>query len=131
MIDCKTYHRLNPDQEFGVTPISKSSTLEREENRFDNDDSPKISRPKLTEDELLMASGLVRGFAFGEKRWLDFYVERLSPIRWNEKCFDQLVLADSSKKIVRALVSDHLLASDTFDDIVEGKGKGLVLALHG
>lgn len=133
MIDCNTHHRFNPDMSFGTTPLGGKTDGElREELRFESEaNDHKKLRPSLNEDQLLLASGLVRGFSFAEKKWLDFFVEQLSPIEWNEKCFDQLVLADSHKNIVRALVSDHVQASSTFDDIVEGKGKGLVMVLHG
>ena len=46
-------------------------------------------------------------------------------------CFDQLVLDPATKKTVQALVSSHTRDRETFDDIVKGKGQGLVCVLHG
>jgi DNA polymerase III delta prime subunit len=58
-------------------------------------------------------------------------VDNLSPIDWNEQCFDQLVLQEQQKKLVQALVTEHISNKSGFDDIIKGKGKGLVLVLHG
>jgi hypothetical protein len=107
----------------------------------------------LTEEQCTFASPIAYGFSFTEKRWLEFLVPRLRPIDWNPDCFKQLVLPSAQKDLVQALVSQHLLqelaprADDddladqqaeeakedaaAFDDIVKGKGRGLVLVLHG
>ena len=86
----------------------------------------------FTDEELLIASPVVLGFAFSEKLWLEFTISGISDIVWNEGAFDSLVLPDNQKKIVKALVSSHAFhASQNIDDIIAGKGKGLVAVLHG
>lgn len=74
---------------------------------------------------------MVRGFSFTEKRWFDFFIDNLTPPDWNANCFDQLVLPKSQKELVRALVATHVQQNLGFDDIVKGKGKGLIMVLHG
>ncbi|KAI9816257.1 MAG: hypothetical protein M1827_001858 [Pycnora praestabilis] len=87
---------------------------------------------EFTEDELLIASPVVLGFAFSEKLWLEFTVSGVSEIEWNEGAFDSLVLPDNQKSIVKALVESHKFsAAQTIDDVIQGKGKGLVAVLHG
>ncbi|OMP82174.1 ATPase family AAA domain-containing protein 3B [Diplodia seriata] len=96
----------------------------------DND----ASKPKheFTEEELLIASPVVLGFAFSEKRWMEFSLSGVRDIEWNEGAFESLVLRQDQKSIVKALVSSHKFhAAQTIDDVVQGKGKGLVFVLHG
>ncbi|KAL8957914.1 MAG: hypothetical protein Q9193_004926 [Seirophora villosa] len=86
----------------------------------------------FTEEELLIASPVVLGFAFSEKLWLEFTVSGINEIEWNEGAFDSLVLPDSQKSIVKALVESHTFsASRNIDDVIQGKGRGLVAVLHG
>ena len=86
----------------------------------------------FSNEELLIASPVVLGFAFSEKLWLEFTVSGISDIVWNEGAFDSLVLPDNQKSIVKALVSSHAFhPSRNIDDIITGKGKGLVAVLHG
>ena len=86
----------------------------------------------FSDEELLIASPVVLGFAFSEKLWLEFTVSGISDIVWNEGAFDSLVLPDNQKSIVKALVSSHAFhPTRSIDDIISGKGKGLVAVLHG
>lgn len=87
---------------------------------------------EFTEEELLIASPVVLGFAFSEKLWLEFSISGISDIDWNEDAFDSLVLPDNQKSIVKALVESHTFcAAQNIDDVIQGKGKGLVAVLHG
>ena len=46
--------------------------------------------------------------------------------------FKRLVLPEDSKNLILALVSSHLGAEERrFNDIIKGKGRGLVMVLHG
>ncbi|KAK7046702.1 AAA family ATPase [Favolaschia claudopus] len=86
----------------------------------------------LTEEETLLTTNILRGFSFTEKQWFQLFIENYSDIVWNEASFDRLVLPDASKSLIRALVSSHLrVEDDKFDDIIKGKGRGLVTVLHG
>lgn len=87
---------------------------------------------EFSEEELLIASPVVLGFAFSEKLWLEFTVSGINDIDWNEGAFDSLVLPDNQKSIVKALVESHTFqASRNIDDVIQGKGRGLVAVLHG
>nr|POE94388.1 hypothetical protein CFP56_16628 [Quercus suber] len=90
------------------------------------------SNQNFTADELLLTSSVVLGFAFSEKLWLEFTIAGLKEIEWNEHAFDSLVLPPNQKEIVRALVESHKFsAAKTIDDVIQGKGRGLVSVLHG
>lgn len=119
MIDCKTYHRLDANDMIWLTAFGK-----------DHEDG------KLTDEDFLITNAVVRGYSMTAKKFLEFTLDNLTPIEWNAKCFEELVLDASTKKIVQALVSNHSQrklepSEDGFDDIVKGKGQGLVCVLHG
>ncbi|ETN37790.1 uncharacterized protein HMPREF1541_07413 [Cyphellophora europaea CBS 101466] len=86
----------------------------------------------FTEEELLIASPVVLGFAFSEKLWLEFTVSGISEVVFNVDAFDSLVLPEGQKSIVKALVSSHAFhPTKSIDDIISGKGRGLCCVLHG
>ncbi|PGG97394.1 hypothetical protein GX51_07364 [Blastomyces parvus] len=87
---------------------------------------------EFSDEELLIASPVVLGFAFSEKLWLEFTVSGINEIEWNSGAFDSLVLPENQKSIVKALVESHTFhAAENIDDVIQGKGKGLVAVLHG
>ena len=57
--------------------------------------------PTFTDEEYLIASPVVLGFAFAEKLWLEFTVSGVKDITWNEGAYDSLVLEDNTKAIVK------------------------------
>ena len=92
----------------------------------------KTSTHEFAEEELLIASPVVLGFAFSEKLWLEFTVSGITDVVYNDQAFESLVLPESHKSIVKALVSSHAFqAHRNIDDIISGKGRGLVAVLHG
>ncbi|KAG6038804.1 hypothetical protein E4U41_003639 [Claviceps citrina] len=86
----------------------------------------------FTDEEYLLASPIVLGFSFSEKQWLEFSVSKIREIKWNEDAWESLVLPPETKDLIKALVKSrkHNLAQ-TIDDVIQGKGKGLVSVLHG
>lgn len=51
-------------------------------------------------------------------------------MEFSANAFDRLVLAPSKKDLILAIVEQEGNL-DEFDDIVKGKGKGLIFLLHG
>ena len=87
---------------------------------------------EFTEEELLIASPVVLGFSFTEKAWLEFSISGVHDIDWDDGAFESLVLPPNHKSIVKAQVCSHKFhAAQTIDDVIQGKGKGLVFVLHG
>ncbi|KAK3389467.1 cation channel-like protein [Podospora didyma] len=88
--------------------------------------------PEFTDEEYLIASPVVLGFAFAEKLWLEFTISGVKEIQWNEGAYESLVLEPKTKDIVKVLVESHKYhAAESIDDVIQGKGKGLVAVLHG
>jgi SpoVK/Ycf46/Vps4 family AAA+-type ATPase len=117
---------------FLQVPVDEEGHEVRPENleKIASDSDPE--RRSFTEEELLIASPVVLGFAFQEKTWLEFSLSAVTDIEWNDEAYTSLVLAEEKKQVVKALVSAHKFhGSKTIDDVVQGKGKGLVFVLHG
>ncbi|THY43712.1 P-loop containing nucleoside triphosphate hydrolase protein [Aureobasidium pullulans] len=150
VVDCATHHRLNPELAKSVYDFDdeKITVDDSDDERYDSDDlydsdddsqardtelvpSKKQVFKPLTDEQCLLASALVHGFSFTHKKWIDMFVDELSPVKWNEDCFDQLVLERRQKKLVQALVTEHISDKNDFDDIIKNKGKGLIMVLHG
>jgi DNA polymerase III delta prime subunit len=113
-------HQSTIDAETGPNPETKLDVSETTRARV------------FTEEELLIASPVVLGFAFSEKEWLEFSLLGIEAINWNNEAFDSLVLPDAIKQNLKGLVSSHRFnAAKTIDDVIQGKGKGLNVVLHG
>ncbi|KAI0329766.1 P-loop containing nucleoside triphosphate hydrolase protein [Cubamyces sp. BRFM 1775] len=85
---------------------------------------------ELNDQDLLLASPILYGYSLTDKIWLEFNVQHVQPIVWNEEAFTNLVLADDRKHLLRSLVDAHS-ADLGFDDFVQGKGQGLIINLFG
>jgi hypothetical protein len=123
-------------QEIVVEKLGEipSKAVEDKETDFNNTpvEEDKNALPVFTDEEYLIASPVVLGFAFAEKLWLEFTVSGVKDIVWNEGAYESLVLEENTKDIVKALVESHKYhPAESIDDVIQGKGKGLVAVLHG
>ncbi|KAF4456409.1 hypothetical protein F53441_1479 [Fusarium austroafricanum] len=60
-----------------------------------------------------------------------FDVELIQDISWNSTAFDQLVLPHDYKRIIHAFAGAQLSGLDNFDDVIKGKGRGMIMLLSG
>ncbi|KAK3069626.1 hypothetical protein LTR53_011892 [Teratosphaeriaceae sp. CCFEE 6253] len=141
VVDTKTSHRLNANYSFTVNAFKSHEDKQAKRRNIHadlyNDDAnaetldlipeETLELDPLTDAQCLLANAMVRGFSFAEKRWFDFFVDRLGPAAWDAECFNKLVLPPAQKGLVQALVATHTKQSVAFDDIVKGKGKGLIV----
>lgn len=58
-------------------------------------------------------------------------VDRISDVTWNKTAFSQLVAPDETKELIQAVVTAHGQKTSIAPDIIEGKGQGLLILLHG
>jgi pantothenate kinase-related protein Tda10 len=72
----------------------------------------------------------VYGFSLGRKEWCKFYIDQIHEVEWNKNLFNSLVVGDSQKLLLQALVTSHTF-TDKARDQAQQKGKGLVILLHG
>ncbi|RAH47338.1 ATP-binding protein, partial [Aspergillus brunneoviolaceus CBS 621.78] len=112
----------------------------------------RASDDALSDDDFVIMSYRVFGFSLRSRKWEKLDLTHLSYIRGirveskgedqgkpqvRETAFDQLVLEEGHKKMLLSLVAQHYrdkespTAANEQVDIVRGKGKGLIILLHG
>ncbi|KAF1935029.1 P-loop containing nucleoside triphosphate hydrolase protein [Clathrospora elynae] len=85
----------------------------------------------LTTEQKLICSPLLRGYSLKNKLWLNFFVNCVKDIEWQTDAFDRLVLPKNQKELILGFTESQRKFRDTFDDIIEGKGKGMIILLCG
>ncbi len=74
---------------------------------------------------------IVRGFCLYLKKWVELEVDEIEDIEWNEDAFAKLVMSPARKRLIRALVKEQSSSQRDFDDVIQGKGQGLIMLLSG
>lgn len=85
----------------------------------------------MTDEELLLCTSYVRGYSLKLKLWAKFEVEKLVPISWNDTAFPSLLLPAGYKSLILSFVEGQATDKETLDDVIQGKGLGLVMLLVG
>lgn len=60
-----------------------------------------------------------------------YNVVDLKPVQFAVDAWKRLVLKAEYKEVIWAMVKSYLAHSTNFHDLVDGKGEGLVILLHG
>lgn len=105
-------------------------------NTFNPNDSTRIDgcTKTLSDEQRLLATPILRGYSLKDKRWLEFYLEGVRDIVWDSQAFDSLVLPAEQQRLkglILAIAKAQSKQMDTFDDIVQGKGRGVIIQLSG
>lgn len=122
MIDFNTYKELHPSNKYS-TGISISEWLGKKAYLSTNGSEP-------TAPDIYLFPTQVPGFDLRRKKWVDLEVDRIRDVTWNEQAFKSLVADENMKELILALVTNHL-APDKGTDLIQNKGNGLILLLHG
>ena len=85
----------------------------------------------LTDDQLLLCGAFLKGYSLRNKKWLTFSIGSVKDIKWSEGAFDSLVLPEDHKELILALTESQVAHKETFDDVIQGKGKGMIMLLSG
>jgi uncharacterized protein DUF7025/ATPase family protein associated with various cellular activities (AAA) len=82
---------------------------------------------------LLLLPQVISGYGLHDKKWRTLNVEDIREIDWNEHAFERrLVLKHEKKDLIKALIMVHTRNDNQkTSDIIEGKGNGLIILLHG
>ncbi|KAK5996712.1 hypothetical protein PT974_02052 [Cladobotryum mycophilum] len=120
--------------------------------KFGDDDFLKNKQMMSSrEEELCFITGLMGGYALKNKLWVNFYVEDVEPMVWNDTAYSHLVYDDQQKDLVLSFVQNHnckrnasqaltpssgsTAAGDAapapMEDVIVGKGQGLIILLSG
>ena len=113
IVDPKSFRLFVPDADYNVAVYQS------------------LERTKLDDEQLAICTPIVFGYCFGVKQWGGFALDRCHDVTWQEDAFDSLVLSHARKTLVHSLVRQHKRRKDAFDDVVAGKGKGLIGLLSG
>lgn len=112
----------------------------------------------VNHEELGFMYMLVGGYSLTSKQWLQFYIEDIQPMVWNDDAYDHLVYDPDLKDLILTFVENHgkppsptaaenknnKMIKDAdgtssrnkkpaavVDDVILGKGQGLVILLSG
>ncbi|GME46713.1 putative ATPase AAA+ type core protein [Neofusicoccum parvum] len=95
------------------------------------DEDEESNRPPLTEEQKLISTPLVRGYSLKSKQWLNLFVNSVREIEWQSNAFESLVLPANQKELILGFTETQRKVKASFDDVIEGKGKGIILLLCG
>lgn len=79
----------------------------------------------------MLCTSRVRGYSLKLKRWAMFDVNSISDIVWNDGAFPKLMLPGGYKNLILSFVEGQANNKCAFDDIIEGKGLGVIMLLVG
>lgn len=135
MLDFETYNELHPLNPYSRLIESKTWEFPA------NDTEPQSPDIYLFPPE-------TPGFDLRRKKWgmylspsattppvansstVDLEVDQIRDVVWNERAFENLVADVDMKELILALVTNQL-GSETNTDLIENKGNGLIMLLHG
>jgi len=95
----------------------------------DEEDERRLTPP--TDEQKLICSHILRGYALKEKLWLNLYVNSVKDISFNDRAFDSLVIPQNQKELILGFTASQQAYRNAFDDVIEGKGRGIVVLLSG
>lgn len=89
-----------------------------------------ISKVNQQEPDPVHCPPYTLGYSLVRKNWCRFFVDYIRDVEWNPSVWDSLVLPDKEKHLLQALISSHNYSMAPLD-VMQQKGKGLVVLLHG
>lgn len=133
------------DEECRCSTCSANKAFQGNQRTYWDDVTPEV---KFEDLQLQLCPPRVLGYHLGNKTWVELNItldEKQEEKRKGKflkdimqltsgEAFEKLQLVPSQKTLVRDLVQSHVsgtLDKPLMEDIMEGKGKGLVILLHG
>ncbi|KAF5700153.1 AAA family ATPase [Fusarium mundagurra] len=126
MIDFNTYKQLHSDSHKFKTAYPSLTSPNRKEMDaavMECDDPPHGA-------ELFVFPNTIVGYNLRQKKWQDLQIDLMKKVLWNKQAFRHLVIDQEIKDIIQALVTSTL-ETDQTTDLIQGKGNGLIILLHG
>ncbi|KAH7374066.1 hypothetical protein BKA64DRAFT_586823 [Cadophora sp. MPI-SDFR-AT-0126] len=145
IIDTVQFRKINPN--YTRPSLIRAANRGHDSNPinfwFDDDGPPPSSNvvkvkadvdvDMQDEDHLIMCSPTVLGYSLDDKLWLEFAVDDITEISWNDSLWNHLAIEPKQKNLTLALAASHTqqILDHSFDDIVIGKGRGLIMLFYG
>ncbi|KAI1820846.1 hypothetical protein F4861DRAFT_521315 [Xylaria intraflava] len=126
MIDLKAYRSLHKNNQYDISAMGRTLVDGL------GPEAMKKDEPPDDKFELLLPP-TIKGFNMNRKKWYDLAADRVNDVNWNKEAFQKIVMNRKAKDLIQALVSNQLAAETNklSADLIEGKGNGLILLLHG
>ncbi|KAH3946752.1 hypothetical protein HBI56_071720 [Parastagonospora nodorum] len=159
IIDTYGWNRFDPSHSVFVTPLNQKETPrspvrdwddgadedeeDEVEDDYEEDDSgmpldgaftdedDAAKQIPLTTEQKLICTPLLRGYSLKNKLWLNFFVNCVKDIDWQKDAFDRLVLPKNQKELILGFTESQRKYRESFDDVIEGKGRGMIILLCG
>lgn len=139
---------------YSILNVWSSMTSLMDDDKYDNDLrtdflektsllKERSIHEKLPIEALVLLPQRVYGFSLLDRKWFAFDISLVEDIKDSIRGFDHLVIPEDHKKIMQALVRHHTKGPGTAAaetkktdqefsmDVIRGKGKGLIILLHG
>ncbi|KAF3006997.1 hypothetical protein E8E14_007964 [Neopestalotiopsis sp. 37M] len=126
MVDFETYRQIHSSSftfKFSYPSICDDK-LPRMDPRIMKSDEPPPA------PDIYVFPKTIPGYNLQSKKWVDLKVDMIRDVTWNKKSFEHLVVDEETKELVKALVQ-HQIARNKSTDIIDRKGNGLIMLLHG
>ncbi|KAJ9605958.1 hypothetical protein H2200_009807 [Cladophialophora chaetospira] len=126
MVDFNTYRQLH----------SGTYAFREVYGEIDNDDVTRMDLSIMESDEpppspdIYAFPATIIGFNLRTKKWVDLEVDLIRDVSWNKQSFAHLVIDSETKELVQALITNQI-EREQGTDIIESKGNGLIILLHG
>lgn len=140
IIDTEAYNRFQPNRKVNLRKIHhwsiEDDAMDEDSEDYDaavadsTTETSKLSG-KLTDDQLLLCAHTVRGYSLRDKAWLTFYLDSIKDIEFSENAFSSLVAPPEQKELILAFAQTQAKTKQSFDDVIQGKGKGIIMLLSG
>ena len=154
IIDAAAWNRFKPNSNVSVSSFGDAKKTNPYEDQdsdvefsdddldYDDDDDDDSDTPnespakskgpeKLTKDQLLLCTPYLKGYSLKNKKWMEFVVDDVREMTFNEHAFESLVLPEDHKQLILALTESQRANKEIFDDIIQGKGMGMIMLLSG
>lgn len=138
-IETRAWRRWERDPRAGrgIVDQSGASTFAPDLRQHDFDDGPydvrgstvMVHGQQFTDEDMFRIDPYLMVFSFVSKAWGRVHVDKVADIRFRMDAFERLVMPERDKRLVFTLVKNTDPSMVT--DIVDGKGGGCSLLLHG
>ncbi|OJD11906.1 hypothetical protein AJ78_07412 [Emergomyces pasteurianus Ep9510] len=141
MVDALAFKEKNPN--YGFSRVKEESTggfIIFSDNGYEKEKDQKTVKPRnldvknMTDREYILCSPTVLGFSLSKRVWAEFAISNIRLIDWSKlSSFDHLEILKEKKTMIQTMVESHRPGSEisSFDDIVVGKGRGIIFLLYG
>ncbi|MCJ1391363.1 hypothetical protein MMC18_004226 [Xylographa bjoerkii] len=127
VVDKKTFYEDFADQSESVEAMEPPST---DAQNVYLKSSAALSADDTDYTNPMLCPPFTLGYALDRKVWCRLFIDNLQYINWLPEPMDSLILPNTQKRILRALVHSHIFPAQARDEWGL-KGKGLVILLHG